>query len=510
MGIDFSSQQFNVYGTVNSMIGGRPDNQDSWGYKETPIGFVLVVCDGMGGGPGGKLASQTAVTKIINNLDACNAHTSPKEALKRAIDKAEQTLEQMMESNRSLQGMGSTAVVLLVNHHSAHIAHLGDSRCYKVSNGKISYRTADHSLVSELVRNKAITEEQARTSPQSNVITRALGNTNSHVAAITELSFKKGDRFILCTDGIWGVMPHEQLASRLTLSVSPSELANSLSTEVDRCGHSLSDHFDNHTLAVLETNENSILKEKMDKTTKIAFALVSALLLISLTFNIMNHSKTDSTTPDMSAQIDRMNEDINLLITANSELEGYKLRYEQLTKEWAGNYAQELDRLLKRNDSLNNVIVELEQRIAILQTTQNSTSVSKSSPDSNSADKKKYNYNSMSADEGIRTMLKELKQMRDVKSKNMHKVTSSKAKSKDVIENLMILINEKTGRRYEEKFSGMRRILNSADGACLNADKADKNGYYHSTKAGIRDINILIEKTEDIQTDLNKKQAKKR
>lgn len=500
MAIQFSSQQLKVSGAVKSMTGGRPDNQDSCGYSEMPLGFVLVVCDGMGGGPGGKLASQTVVTEVLRCVEGCSSQSSPEEVLKRAVAQAEQTLDNIMQADETLRGMGSTLVAVVVSEQSAHIAHLGDSRCYRVSQGKVTFRTEDHSLVGELVRNKALTEEQARVSPQSNVITRALGNTSNHVAEISEVPFRQGDRFILCTDGVWGVMPHEQLVQRFTAPMTAADLVDGMSDEIERIGRSEGGHFDNHTIAVLDVHMNSKLQEKMGRNMKIGIGVLTVLLLISLLFNFTGYRTDDTNSSAMQTQLEQLQNEVGRLNGVNQDLEGYKLRYEQITRDHAGGYAAELDWLMRKNDSLNNVIAELEQRILSLQG-QNKQSADQTIQD-NTSKGKRMPYGKMSAKECVTSILTELKAMRDVKSKKMTEVTSAKARSKDIIENLMIQLSQKTSRRYDEKLDGMRRILNSSDGACLNADRPDANGYYLSTKAGIRDLNLLIGKTEEIQKEL--------
>lgn len=514
MAMQFSSQRLKVAGMASSMIGGRPDNQDSWGYGDTPLGFLLVVCDGMGGGPGGKLASQTVVNEILRSMIGSSSQMSPVDALKRAVAQAEQALDNIMQANPALRGMGSTLVAVLVSEQSAHVAHLGDSRCYRISQNKVAFRTDDHSLVGELVRNKAMTEEQARLSPQSNVITRALGNTNNHVAQISEVSFMQGDRFVLCTDGVWGVMPHEQLVQRFTAPVSIADLVVRLSEEVDRIGHSEGGHFDNHTIAVLETNMNSKLQEKMNRTIKIIIGVLALMLLISVLFNLAGNKGDNSQITVLQSQISGLQAELDKQNSRNSDLEGYKLRYEQLTRERSGSYSLELDWLMRKNDSLNNVIIELEQRISALQdqivnqqengTTNHDSKVTKDKEEKpvTQVKGKSFAYARMTAKECVKAMLVELETMRDAKSKKMAEVTSTKTRSKDIIENLMIQLDQKTSRKYEEKIAGMRRILNAPDGACLNADLPDKQGYYRSTRAGIRDIQVLIGKTQEIQKDL--------
>ena len=304
----FTSHIIPLQGVGNSMQGGRPENQDDWGCMDTPLGFLLVVCDGMGGGPGGKTASYIAKNTLMAVLQGCNAHTSRIEAMKMAVSKANDALYQKMDESPQLKGMGSTLVAVLINQQSAVIAHLGDSRCYRISHGRVAHRTDDHSLVGELVRNNALTEEQARTSPQSNVIMRGLGNTSNHTAEITEVPYQKGDRFFVCTDGVWGVMPHEQLVQRLTSQQTLSDLVDNLSAEIDQIGFSTGGHHDNHTLAAIEMNTDSILKDKMSKILKIALAVLTALLVVSIVFNIVCSTKL-SALPKM-AELEKKNQEL--------------------------------------------------------------------------------------------------------------------------------------------------------------------------------------------------------
>lgn len=249
-----------IQGYGISMIGGRPENQDDWGYTDTPLGFLLVVCDGMGGGPGGATASSMVKREIAVALRECNSSTPPDKALRMAAVRAQEALEAKMEKEPALRGMGSTFVALLVSKQSAFVAHAGDSRCYQFRGKRCIYRSQDHSLVAELVRKKALTEEEARLSPQSNVIARGLGNVSNNVPDVEELPYKKGDRFAICTDGIWGVMPHKDLLPKLSAQGQLSAIAGNLSMEVDSIGFAGGGHHDNHTLAVIEILEDSIKK----------------------------------------------------------------------------------------------------------------------------------------------------------------------------------------------------------------------------------------------------------
>jgi len=289
-----------LHGAANSMRGGRPENQDDLVFLDTPLGFLIVICDGMGGGPGGKTASSIAKYEIANTLCECTPQTPRDHALKMATSRANEALERKMQEVPSLQGMGSTFVAVLINNDSAYVAHAGDSRCYLLRDDKCVYRSQDHSLVGELVRKKVLTEEEARLSPQSNIISRGLGNTTNHVPDIEEIFYKKGDRFILCTDGIWGIMPHDELIKRLSQKTDIQRIVSNLSSEVDNIGYSKGGHHDNHTIAVFETEHDSRLKTKINWR-KIAitcsliclFAVISACAL----FLILKKDAPPGTSP---------------------------------------------------------------------------------------------------------------------------------------------------------------------------------------------------------------------
>lgn len=274
-------------GFVESRIGGRPENQDSYGFKETHFGFLLTVCDGMGGGPGGKTASSIAVQEIIRGIDEANDDEELSNIIIKAVRRANMAIIEAENENPSLKGMGSTATVLLLSDKSAFVAHVGDSRVYQIRGGKKVFRTFDHSMVFELVKQKVITEEQARLSAQSNVITRALGMQPDLQVDVVERPYEKGDRFVLCSDGIHGSMPEKELlkmtANRKT---ALGAVLDDIATYVDNMGRSNGGGHDNLTLAIVETKINSKLKETMSKQVKNILMVLAVCCVISFICNI--------------------------------------------------------------------------------------------------------------------------------------------------------------------------------------------------------------------------------
>ena len=260
-------------GFAESRIGGRPENQDSYGFKETRLGFLLTVCDGMGGGPGGKTASSIAVQEIITGIDEANDDEEVSNIIIKAVRRANMAILEAGNENSVLKGMGSTATVLLLSDKSAFLAHVGDSRIYQIRGGKKVFRTFDHSMVFELVKQKVITEEQARLSAQSNVITRALGMQPDLEVDVVEVPYLKGDRFVLCSDGIHGSMPEK-------------ELLKMVANKKTALGAVIGGGHDNLTLAIVETKINSKLRITMSKQIKYAFVILAVVCAISLVGNI--------------------------------------------------------------------------------------------------------------------------------------------------------------------------------------------------------------------------------
>lgn len=278
-------------GFAESRIGGRGENQDSFEAKKTKFGFLFTVCDGMGGGPGGKTASSIAVREIIAGVDDASSEEMIVNIIIKAIRRANMAILEAGNENPSLQGMGSTAAVLLLCDYAAYVAHVGDSRVYQFRGHKKIFRTFDHSMVFDLVKQGVITEEQARLSAQSNVITRALGIQPDVEVDIQELPYEKGDRFMLCSDGIHGTMPEVELIQHVTSRRSVlGALTDDIATMVDNLGRTNGGVHDNLTLAIIETKNNSKLRPTMTKTTKLLLLALAVICFVSIILNIVQCS----------------------------------------------------------------------------------------------------------------------------------------------------------------------------------------------------------------------------
>jgi len=246
------SGHIGIIGSVESRIGGRQENQDDYGFSDTPLGLLIVVCDGMGGGPAGRTASSLARKTILSYVSSAPADAEPDWILKQAVVAANDALITAINDNPEYKGMGTTCVCLLINGENVTVAHVGDSRCYQLRMGKMIFRTSDHSYVAELVKRGTLSEEEARNSKYSNVITRAIGVQPSIDPEVDTVVAKPGDRFALMSDGIWGTMPEEHLVKLLGIYETPTIVVAELTDRVDAMGHNLGGGHDNLTLAVVD------------------------------------------------------------------------------------------------------------------------------------------------------------------------------------------------------------------------------------------------------------------
>lgn len=279
--------KFASRGVVVSRIGGRSENQDCYGFRDTPLGQAVVVCDGMGGMQGGRIASTIAVNSILGYLVSAPGDMNVSEALVNAVGQANADIIKTGNENPDLYGMGTTVTILILNKTCATIAYVGDSRIYQLRGRKKIFRTFDHSMVFEMVKSGVLTEEQARLSEQSNVILKALGIYQEIVPDIHRLPYRKGDRFILCSDGFWGAMPEKEFLSHV--SRNTDKIANIIehtANTVDRIGRDKGGNHDNLTAAIIDVKCNSLMKEKMSKTVKTILITLILLLAASVALNV--------------------------------------------------------------------------------------------------------------------------------------------------------------------------------------------------------------------------------
>jgi protein phosphatase len=196
----------------------RSENQDFGTYttesEETsshPGGRLLIVADGMGGHRGGATASRLAGETIKMQYLDSETRDIPT-ALRDSLARANARIFFEAQSNPELRGMGTTSSVLAVRDHVGWLAHVGDSRIYLVRNGAITQLTEDHSLVATMVREGLLTSQEAETHPRRNVLQRSMGVSEEvEIDVRGPFELQEGDTFILCSDGLHGVVKEPEL-----------------------------------------------------------------------------------------------------------------------------------------------------------------------------------------------------------------------------------------------------------------------------------------------------------
>lgn len=202
----------------------RSENQDFAlvsAPAELPVekGRLLVVADGMGGHRGGATASRLAANTIKSRYVDGNGE-DVSEALREAFQTANLTIFHEAQSNPDLRGMGTTTSAVVVRDGKAYVAHVGDSRVYLVHRGEIRQLTDDHSLVASMVREGLLTSKEAEVHPRRNVLQRSMGVSEAvEVDVLPPLDVEEGDTFILCSDGLHGLVREPELQQIATLPV---------------------------------------------------------------------------------------------------------------------------------------------------------------------------------------------------------------------------------------------------------------------------------------------------
>ena len=213
----------------------RPINEDRYLVPEEGDSIVLVA-DGMGGHKAGEVASETAA----QTLRACavkmhGREISIKTALK-WVRQANQIIYRMANEKPECMGMGTTMTFLYFMNKHALLAHVGDSRCYRIRGGRIMQLTKDHSLVAELVRIGEITPEQARNHPYRNIITRALGTDDYVAVDAQDIPVEENDVYLLCSDGLSNYLEEDELLHAVQNQPSDALCDHLVQIALDRGG----------------------------------------------------------------------------------------------------------------------------------------------------------------------------------------------------------------------------------------------------------------------------------
>ena len=236
----------------------RQHNEDSFLVEEHANLFL--VADGMGGHAAGEIASRIAVDSISEFI----LHTAEEDGtwphgyddqLKRSTNRLMAALKiansrviDAMKKDARLRGMGTTVVASLVDGNTISIAHVGDSRAYLIRDSQMLRVTNDHSWVYEQVQAGMLSEEEAERHPLRNVITRALGGASSVLPDASEIECKSGDIYLLCSDGLTGMLPDEDILRMVVDSSDIKEACRGLIECANERGG-----YDNVTAVLVQT-----------------------------------------------------------------------------------------------------------------------------------------------------------------------------------------------------------------------------------------------------------------
>ena len=244
----------------------RDHNEDS--LVVTPPLFA--VCDGMGGHEAGEVASEIAIHVLADLAPS----VPDADALRDAVTSANAEIIRAAADGRGREGMGTTCTVAIVRGERMVIAQVGDSRAYLLTGGHMQQITRDHSLVADMVESGQITKEQARTAPNRSIITRALGTATDTQPDIYEINVRAGDRLLICSDGLSGMLEDNEIEEILKRVDDPQRCASMLVSDAITAGG-----LDNVTVIVADVaGEAEKKRKKVARKTKITAAIILIIL----------------------------------------------------------------------------------------------------------------------------------------------------------------------------------------------------------------------------------------
>jgi protein phosphatase len=216
----------------------RSGNEDNFFAEADERRGVFVVADGMGGHAAGEVASEMAVQIVARHLLPLTSvrDAGAADLVNKSLQDANRAIYERMLAETDKQGMGTTASVMVLSDHGYLIGQIGDSRVYLYRDGVLVQITKDHSYVQEQVDAGLLTPEQARYHPYSNVITRCVGASDEVESDIYSGEVKVGDVFLLCSDGLTGMVDDRRLAQLLMARSGPGRVVDSLVAEANGRG----------------------------------------------------------------------------------------------------------------------------------------------------------------------------------------------------------------------------------------------------------------------------------
>ncbi|MRW89521.1 SpoIIE family protein phosphatase [Duganella sp. FT80W] len=295
--------QFSVY--QESHIGGRKVNQDRMGYSFTRDALLLVLADGMGGHLRGEVAATVAL-QTISTLFQQQAQPyvkKPQRFLEEALLAAHQDIHQYRHAHQMPETPRTTIVACLIQHNTATWAHCGDSRLYWMRGGEILGRTRDHSHVENLIAKGLALPSERATHPDRNKLWNCLGaDTLPRVEVAGGASLLPGDLLLLCSDGLWSMLPDDDLLRRMQAQTVVRAVPDMLQAALRAAG----DGSDNVTALAIMWQGSSVL-DSLGPTTMAEMSTV----ISTETLPVELHSTTirDTPAPQAPENIDAFDDD---------------------------------------------------------------------------------------------------------------------------------------------------------------------------------------------------------
>lgn len=226
----------------------RESNQDYVYTSESPVGNLpnlFIVADGMGGHNAGDFASKYTVEQIVSYIEKAPM-TNPVDLIRGAVTKANASLMAQAKSDTSLSGMGTTVVIATIVDDCMYVANVGDSRLYLLRD-ELTQITRDHSLVQEMVRMGEMDASEAKSHPDKNIITRAVGAFEDLAIDFFEEHVEPGDVILMCTDGLSNMVDDTDIRQMIQTGRDVVEKVQRLVEAANRGGGK-----DNITVAVIQ------------------------------------------------------------------------------------------------------------------------------------------------------------------------------------------------------------------------------------------------------------------
>jgi PPM family protein phosphatase len=287
----------------------REHNEDS--ALADPEGMFFIVADGMGGHAAGEVASAMAVEEMKRALE--NARDQTRKFADRPDDEGRRALVALLETSvqkahqavferggreSDKKGMGTTLDVVLLAGGEAFVAHVGDSRTYLIRSGSVAQVTTDHTVAEVLVIEGKLTAEEARLSPLRTILVNAIGVSPDVGVELAHIRLRKGDKLLLCSDGLHDYFPVEsEVAELLSLTSGPSGLEKMVNLAKDRGGH------DNITGVLVEVIEgNASIEEEADDARRMAASTETNPVVESAPLAVPHVVGEEPTMPSPSAE----------------------------------------------------------------------------------------------------------------------------------------------------------------------------------------------------------------